>query len=145
MTQGLLSDLGSTEACVIYLGISALSYPALAIYNAGAATFRSVGRTSVTMVVSIVSNVVNVIGNYVGIFVLHAGVAGAAWPSFVARMVSAHLITWLVFRERGVRYRMAWVMRWDAALIRKIASIAVPNGTENAVFQLVKVDPRPSF
>ena len=54
------------DACVIYLGISALSYPALAVYNAGAATFRSIGKTSVTMVVSIISNAVNVVGNYIG-------------------------------------------------------------------------------
>lgn len=81
------------DACLVYLRISALSYPALAIYNAGAALFRSVGKTSVTMVVSIISNVINVVGNYIGIFVLHAGVAGVAWPSLVARVASAVIIT----------------------------------------------------
>ena len=126
-------------SCLIYLRISALSYPALAIYNAGAALFRSVGKTSVTMVVSIISNVVNVVGNYVGIFVLHAGVAGVAWPSLVARVVSAAIITWLAFREQDVRYRMRWVCAWNGPLLGKIGSIAVPNGAENAVFQLVKV------
>lgn len=33
-------------ACVTYLRISAYSYPALAIYNAGAALYRSFGKTS---------------------------------------------------------------------------------------------------
>ena len=127
------------DACVIYLGISALSYPALAVYNAGAATFRSIGKTSVTMVVSIISNAVNVVGNYIGIFVLHAGVAGVAWPSLLARMVSAVLITWLVFREERITYRLPQIMRWNGPLLAKIAGIAVPNGAENAVFQLVKV------
>ena len=127
------------DACVTYLSISALSYPALAIYNAGAATFRSIGKTNVTMVVSIISNAVNVVGNYVGIFVLHAGVAGVAWPSFAARMVSAIIITWLVFREKRISYRPAWIMQWNGPLLAKIAGIAVPNGAENAVFQLVKV------
>ena len=126
-------------ACLTYLRISALSYPALAVYNAGAALFRSVGKTSVTMVVSIVSNVINIVGNYVGIFVLHAGVAGVAWPSLVARMASAAIITWMAFRERDVRYRIRWIGRWNGPMLAKIGGIAVPNGAENAIFQLVKV------
>ncbi len=126
-------------ACLTYLRISALSYPALAVYNAGAALFRSVGKTSITMVVSIVSNVINVVGNYVGIFVLHAGVAGVAWPSLVARMASAAIITWMAFRERDVRYRIRWIGRWNGPMLAKIGGIAVPNGAENAIFQLVKV------
>ena len=67
------------EACVTYLRISAYSYPALAIYNAGAAVYRSLGRTDVTMYLSVASNIINVIGNLIGIFVLHAGVAGVAY------------------------------------------------------------------
>lgn len=38
------------EACVTYLRISAYSYPALAIYNAGAALYRSMAKTKVTMI-----------------------------------------------------------------------------------------------
>ncbi|MBR1828824.1 MAG: MATE family efflux transporter [Atopobiaceae bacterium] len=127
------------DACLTYLRISALSYPALAIYNAGAALFRSVGKTSVTMVVSIISNVVNVVGNYIGIFVLHAGVAGVAWPSFAARTVSAIAICWLAFKETDVCYRPRWIFAWNGSLLAKIGGIAVPNGAENAIFQLTKV------
>ena len=45
-------------ACVTYLRISAYSYPAMAIYNAGAALYRSFGKTSTTMYLSIASNVI---------------------------------------------------------------------------------------
>ena len=36
------------DACVVYLRISAYSYPAIAVYSAGAALYRSLGRTSTT-------------------------------------------------------------------------------------------------
>lgn len=128
------------EACVTYLRISAYSYPALAIYNSGAAVYRSLGKTNVTMYLSVASNVINVIGNLIGVFVLRAGVAGVAYPSLAARIFSAVVITLLCFqRKNGVFYRGKWIIRWDSAAMRQILKIAVPNGLENGVFQLVKV------
>ncbi len=42
----------------------------LAIYDAGAALCRSIGKTNVTMNVSIVANIINVVGNCIGVFAL---------------------------------------------------------------------------
>ena len=128
------------QACITYLRISAYSYPALAIYNSGAALFRSIGKTSVTMYLSVGSNIINVIGNAIGVFVLKAGVAGVAYPSLIARSFSALVITWLCFRESNqVVYRWKWIFRWNGSLMKHILNIAIPNGLENGVFQLVKV------
>lgn len=128
------------RACITYLRISAYSYPALAIYNSGAALFRSIGKTSVTMYLSVGSNIINVIGNAIGVFVLKAGVAGVAYPSLIARSFSALVITWLCFRESNqVVYRWKWIFRWNGSLMKHILNIAIPNGLENGVFQLVKV------
>lgn len=128
------------EACVTYLRISAYSYPALAVYNSGAAIYRSIGKTSVTMYLSVVSNVINVIGNVIGVFVLKAGVAGVAYPSLIARMFSAVAITILCFRKQnGVFYRKCWIFEWNGGLMKNILNIAIPNGFENGIFQLVKV------
>ena len=128
------------EACVTYLRISAYSYPAIAVYNAGAAVYRSVGKTSTTMYISVLSNIINVIGNVIGVFVLNAGVAGAAYPSLAARMFSAVVITGLCFRKRErVQYRLGWILQWNRDLMRRILGIAVPNGIENGIFQFVKV------
>ena len=72
----------------------------LAVYNAGAALYRSFGKTSTTMYLSIASNIINVVGNCIGVFWLHAGVAGVAWPSLLARMFSAVVITFFCFSEK---------------------------------------------
>ena len=128
------------QACITYLRICAYSYPALAVYNAGAALFRSMGKTSVTMYLSVASNIINVIGNLIGVFVLHAGVAGVAWPSLIARTFSAGVITVLCFRRKNdVFYAEKWIFQWNGELMRNILRIAIPNGLENGVFQLVKV------
>lgn len=128
------------EACVTYLRISAYSYPALAVYNAGAAIYRSLGKTNVTMYISVLSNIINVVGNLIGVFVLHAGVAGVAWPSLIARTFSAVVITVLCFGKKNeVIYRTGWIFKWDHACLKRIWNVAIPNGVENGIFQLVKV------
>ena len=128
------------DACNTYLKISAYSYPAIAVYNAGAAVYRSLGKTNVTMYLSVVSNAINVIGNVIGVFVLRAGVAGVAWPSFLARVFSAAAITFLCFQKKNeVVYRKQWICRWSNGLMKSILNVAVPNGVENGIFQLVKV------
>ena len=92
------------------------------------------------MYLSVVSNIINVIGNLIGVFVLHAGVAGVAWPSLIARTFSAAVITVLCFRKKNhVFYTRKWIFQWNGALMRLILRIAIPNGLENGVFQLVKV------
>ncbi len=128
------------EACITYLRISAYSYPALAIYNAGAAMYRSMGKTSTTMYISIASNIINVVGNCIGVFVLHAGVAGVAYPSLIARAFSAVIITVLCFnRKLDAHYEKKYIFKWNGPQLKRILNIAIPNGLENGIFQLVKV------
>ena len=127
-------------ACISYLRISAYSYPALAVYNAGAALYRSFGKTRTTMYISIASNCINVVGNCIGVFVLKAGVAGVAWPSLIARTFSAVIITVLCFSQKNpVSYFWRGLLRLESNLQGKILRIAVPNGFESGIFQLVKV------
>lgn len=128
------------QACVTYLRISAYSFPALAVYNSGAAVCRSLGQTDRTMYISALANLVNVAGNLIGVYVLNAGVAGIAYPSLLARLFSAAAVTLLCLRkENPVAYRARWVFCRDRDLLQRILKIAVPNGVENGIFQLVKV------
>lgn len=128
------------DASVIYLRISAYSYPALALYNAGAALYRSMNKTKVTMNISLLMNVINVAGNAIGIFVLHAGVAGVAWPSTISRAFAAAAITALCFSKKN-QVTLLWrnLLAWNGGMIRRLLGIAVPNSIENGLFQLAKV------
>ena len=128
------------DASVVYLRISAYSYPALALYNGGAALYRSMSKTHVTMNVSLVMNGVNVVGNAIGIFVLHAGVAGVAWPSTISRWLAAVIMTALCFsKANGIHLVWKEIFSWNGRMIRRLLGIAVPSSIENGLFQLAKV------
>ncbi len=128
------------SACDSYLFITTLSLPFLAVYDAGAALCRSIGKTNVTMNISIIANVINVIGNCIGVFVLKMGAAGVAYPSLISRILSAAAITVYCFKKQNsVRYNFKSIFAWDGGLLKKIMGIALPNGIENGVHQLVKV------
>lgn len=95
------------DACEIYLVITTFSLPFLAIYDAGAALCRSMGKTNITMYISTVTNVINMIGNCIGVFVLHLGAAGVAYPSLITRLLSALIVTWYCFSKKlSVHYHV---------------------------------------
>lgn len=127
-------------ACESYLWITTLSLPFLAIYDAGAALCRSIGKTNVTMNISLVANIINVLGNCVCVFAFHMGAVGVAYPSLVSRMISAVAVTAFCLRKQNaVRYAWSDMFAWDGNMLQRILGIALPNGVENGVHQLVKV------
>ncbi len=128
------------DACVTYLYISSLSFPALAVYNSVSALFRSMNKTRTVMNVSIAMNVLNVVGNAIGIFVLKAGVAGVAVPSLISRTFAAVVMLVLAFRQNNALYiQLPQIFTWNGEMLRRIINIAAPNGLENGLFQLSKV------
>ncbi len=128
------------QACITYFVITAFSFPFLGIYNSGAALHRSMNMTNVTMRVSMLMNVINLAGNYIGIFILRLGVAGVALPTLISRAVAAVLIIRRCFNpENEIVLSVRHIRTWAGGVIRRILSIAVPNGIENGLFQLGKV------
>ena len=120
-----------------YLLITAFSYPFLGIYNASTALFRSMEKTNRTMQVSILMNVINVVGNAIGIFGLHAGVAGVAVPTLLARMTAGLVMTGMAFNQKNEIF-ITWksILTVEKEYIRRILHIAIPNGIENGLFAL---------
>lgn len=128
------------SAARIYLLITALSIPFIAIYNAGAALFRAMGNSRITMIVTFIMNAVNVAGNAILIFGFHMGVAGVAIPTTVSRMIAAVVIVAMLFNEkRDITLKGHFKIKLDGKIIKKILYIGVPNGLENSMFQLGKI------
>lgn len=141
----LHSVFGAIDADVMssantYLMIVTASIPFIALYNGGAAIFRAMGNSKVSMQVSIVMNVINVAGNAILIYGFHRGTEGVAIPTLVSRMVAAILIlgllcnqTRVLHLEKTLRYHL------NGSMVKRILNIGVPNGLENSMFQLGKI------
>ena len=124
----------------IYLLIVTASIPFIALYNGGAAIFRAMGNSQVSMRVSLLMNAINVTGNAILVFGLRIGTAGVAIPTLISRMIAAIVITVLLCNQtRILHIERTLKIRFDGRMIRKILAIGVPNGLENSMFQLGKI------
>lgn len=128
------------ESASIYFLISAWSYPFLAVFNACAAIYRSMGNAKISMKISIGMNIFNAIGNAILIFGCSMGAKGAALSTFAARMLGALLILFLATREKNeIRVKASRFLKWERTMVRRILHIAIPSGVENGLFQLGRV------
>ena len=125
------------DNCRVYFFWSALSYPFLAVYNAGAALYRSMGNSKVSMLTSTLMNAINIAGNALLIFGFHMGVAGASIASLFARMVGAVLITCLLrFKPHVIQLEAVFKLDFQPEMIKNILKFGVPTGLENGMFQI---------
>ncbi len=136
---------GSIDASVmqnaqIYFFISALSYPFMGAYNAGAALFRAQGNSKVSMKASLVMNVMNILGNALLIYGFQMGVLGAALATLAGRIFSAVWVT-MQQQKKDNPYRIERMadLRPNREQIRPILVIGIPSGLENGMFQIGKL------
>ncbi len=123
-----------------YMLIVFASIPFIAIYNCGAALFRSMGNSRVTMMTSLIMNGINVAGNALLVYGFRMGVAGVAIPTLVSRAVAAVIIISLLRnQELIIRISRPFRYKYNKDMVKNILSIGIPNGVENSMFQLGKI------
>ncbi len=127
------------EGALIYLTITALSFPFLALYNACAALFRSMRNSKVTFKVSVLINLINVVGNAICVLWLRMGVAGVAIPTLISRAVGAIILYILLKNPKHLIYLDRAKYVYQGSMIKKILQIGIPSGIENGIFQLGRV------
>ena len=128
------------ENAQTYLRTAVFSIPALALYNAGAAIFRTMGNSRLPMLASLFMGILNVAGSATALYFLKTGTAGVATSALISRWAAAVIILWLVLNpalplhlSRRLRHRF----RWD--IIKRIMGIGIPFGLENGLFYLGRI------
>ncbi|MDR1785493.1 MAG: MATE family efflux transporter [Spirochaetaceae bacterium] len=122
----------------LYLGITALSYPFLGIYNGCSALFRAAGNSRVPMLIALLVNVMNIGGNAFFIYVLHIGVAGAAISTLLSRVAAGAVVLFLLIpdRESPISLSGIWKISFARNMIHNILNVGIPNALENSMFQM---------
>ena len=127
------------ELSLTYFLITALSFPALALFSAGGALFRSCGRTKLPMIIAMISNGLNIAGNAVLKFVLGMGVKGAALATLISRVFGMLMIyAFLRVPKQEIVIRKYFISP-DFKVIKRILTIGIPSGIENGMFQFGKL------
>ena len=136
---------GELEADVMqnantYLLIVFSSIPFLGLYNGVAALFRAMGNSKITMKISILMNAVNVVGNAICIYGLKMGIAGAAFPTMLSRVLASVISIYLIRNsELQIHISRKMCIRFNKSMIKKILYIGIPNSLENGMFQFGKL------
>ena len=128
------------DAALVYFLLTAAAYPFIAIYNAGAALFRAMGNSKVSMFNSLIVNVINITVNAIFIYGFGMGSAGAGIGTLVSRIAAAVIIGVMITRpdnlvciERLLQPQFHW------PTVKTILGIGIPNGVENGMFQIGKL------
>ena len=133
-------DADVMKNSMVYFFYTVLSYPFIALYDAGASIFRAQENTRGPMVISIISNVMNIVGNGILIWVFHMGVAGAAISTLVSRIFCAVVVLYQLRKDRQpIVVRDYLKIRPDGKMIGRILALGIPSGIENSMFQLGKL------
>ncbi len=123
-----------------FLMIANASIPFIALYNGGAAIFRVMGNSKISMKMSLLMNGINVAMIAILIYGLHMEVEGAGIAILTARVVAAVIILKLLHnKELLLHLKRPYVWKFDGKLLVRILKIGVPNGLENSMFQLGKL------
>ncbi len=141
----LTAIFGHVEADVfqnalVYFFFTGLSYPFIALYNSGAALFRAMGNSRISMIASLAMNMINIAGNAILIFGFGMGVAGAAIATLVSRIFGAAMMLILLKnRQNPIHVDSYRRLGFQPGMIKSIMRIGVPNGLENGMFQVGKI------
>lgn len=129
-------------ASLMYMRLTLVSFPVVALYNAAAALFRSVGNSKISMLTQTAVNVLNLAGNALFIYVFKWGIAGAAIATLIGRLAAAVYLLIRLSDEKNtifVKYSRILREKPDVSLMKSILSVGLPGSLESGTFQLGRI------
>lgn len=117
-----------------------ISMPFYAILSSCNAISRSMGRSRVTFLVSLLVNIINVLGNAIFLYIYNLGALGVAIASLISRIIGA-LIMFIVIldKKKELYIPNPFKFEFDFKMNKLIFSSSLPVGIEKSLFYIGKI------
>lgn len=105
----------------------------LMVYNAGAGVLRSIGDSTRPFVFLVITALMNTGLDLLLVLVFDMGVAGVAWATVIAQLVSAVLVVITLMRSSGP-YKLQWKrVGFNLEMLKQIIKVGMPSALQQAV------------
>ena len=121
------------EGSVTYLQIYFMGVIALMIYNMGSGILRAIGDSRTPLYFLMVSSVVNIVLDLVFVINVQMGVAGVAWATLIAQVISAGLVLIRLITTKECYRLIPRDIRFHKHALLETIRIGLPGGIQNAV------------
>ncbi|MDY3909576.1 MAG: MATE family efflux transporter [Eubacterium sp.] len=129
--RGLLHLIQTPDAIFadsrLYLNIYIWGFPFMLFYNVATGIFSALGDSKTPFIFLAISSTSNILVDILFVVVLHMGVSGVAWATFLCQGVSCILAVCVVFRRLAGIDAGGRVPIFSAKLLKRIALIAIPS------------------
>ncbi|MBQ7196695.1 MAG: MATE family efflux transporter [Synergistaceae bacterium] len=121
------------KEAVVYLQIFSLGLGGLMLYNMGAGILRAVGDSKRPLYYLILASILNIFLDLLFVIKFESGVAGVAYATILAQLISGLAIFWRLFRSHEC-HGLSWrEMKIDTAILSRIIKIGFPAGFQMAL------------
>lgn len=124
----------------IYFALSAISYPAYALYNCGINLLYAQSNSRSSMIASFLMYSTKILLNILFIKVLNLGVWGIGLATILSRILGAALVSHVLLKKDSlIHYSRPFSIKKLLKLDRRILKVSGPAATENTLFLLGKL------
>lgn len=123
----------------IYMKVTFVGLPAVAVLNFGSAILRAVGDTSHPMIYLILSGLLNVFLNVIFVGAVHMGVAGVAVATIISQVFAAFLTVRRLMHAADCFKLSLRDLKIHKNELARIVRIGIPAGIQSSAFSLSNV------
>ncbi|MBR0075671.1 MAG: MATE family efflux transporter, partial [Synergistaceae bacterium] len=136
-TPGLLRIMNTPESvfreAVVYLQIFSLGLGGTMLYNMGSAILRAVGDSKRPLYYLIFASILNIFLDLLFVIEFESGVAGVAYATILAQLISGLMIFYRLFRSNEPHSLTLHEMKIDSEILGRIIRIGFPAGFQLAL------------